>query len=826
MAAKSDEETPLLKESKRDWLMEFDDEPVGGLPGNHNFKNHVALAFRCSFFACILASVIWIPGLDQYVPKVYAQYIPLSVMMIFFTINPVFGGIVGASTAAIIGTFFAVANIFILRGFFPDGATRAMSLASPATVIGWLDVMIFNFIFISADVRPGVKLFAMGHNTGYMLAFLNPDDMSANWSKNFRINPNGTAVSCLKVTILACCMTMLANLLPTPFKFAYHDMKENAKRVSAYVAKNIISSVDYYKGAKKSVLIEKQMQSTIIVEQQIGGLGASISSAYYESFDLGSAGTVRKLHEAHKSTMGEILDITKAMEIAIKTEDFAASHKTLMTAIGGASSQLADSAGKLLMMATASAADGDISADEKKELQDQEDQVKADMKALGKDFDAARRSGFDPIHKEVLQESFFVFSLSAYARRILEYSKMLREDAPLGESFGPMVWEAVRSTFTLEGVPTGHSAIATRCWLAVMIGFIYGVTLDHYTGACAITIVFLQSARVAPDPLETLKVLTAVAISSCVSAIIYARSCQAGQTASLFVLPIIAFLYWWLMLYVAFSGSSFALIGILAAALSPFVLVVRCPAPDDVTGSAGALPLWIGIRGFMIALMIMSGAEIMSSKDTLSVLAYDPLDKAMLLVAKAIKLAWKDRDPDEALGDVPGLLSTAKTYSKAAEQEPRFWRCKWKCDLLNEVADMMELLRLDMKMLRAGMCGADGKTGGVFEILDKVPAFQLMKNDLIDTYEDAHELTMLTLKHEAGEFKGLSKMNSLENLDSLDGWEEAIKSVNGLKDFGFPKALADSMEDDLLCQISIIFVMLDFAVQRVASIITSCVRKA
>merc|ERR1719382_1808329 len=295
-----------------------------------------------------------------------------------------------------------------------------------------------------------------------------------------------------------------------------------------------------------------------------------------------------------------------------------------------------------------------------------EDQVTTDMKALAKDFDAVRGTeGFTPIHKEVLNEAFFAFSLSAYGRRVIEYSKMCREDPPEGEKFLPMIWTAFKQTFTLESVPTGHSAIVTRSWLAVMIGFIYGVTLDHYTGACAIMIVFLQSSRVAPDILATLNVLTAVAISSCVTAIIYFRTCAAGP-ASLVLLPIVAFLYWSLMLYVAFSGSSFALIGILSAALSPFVLVVRCPPPEEVSGSSAALGLWIGIRGFMIALMIMSAAEWLSAKDTLSVLAYEPLEKAMLLIVKSLKLIWKDRDPADEIGLVGGLLAEAKTFGKAA----------------------------------------------------------------------------------------------------------------------------------------------------------------
>jgi len=177
-----------------------------------------------------------------------------------------------------------------------------------------------------------------------LLAFLNPADQTV-FSKNFRINPNGTAVSCLKVTVIACALTICANLLPTPFRFAFDDMKDNAKRMSAYVAKNFISSVDYYKGAKASVLIEKQMESTVKVEEEIGKSGASISGAFFECFDIGTRGTVRHLHEAHKSLMGELLDITKALEIAIKTEDFAESHLNCMSHIGDATRKLAHSAG-------------------------------------------------------------------------------------------------------------------------------------------------------------------------------------------------------------------------------------------------------------------------------------------------------------------------------------------------------------------------------------------------------------------------------------------------------------------------------------------------
>merc|ERR1719229_1931138 len=152
-----DEEEPLLP--KRPWLDEYEDQPVGGYPGNMVFGNQIWLGCRTSFFACLLASAIWIPATKPYVDQGLAKYVPLSVLMIFFTMQPVFGSIVGSATAAITGTFWAVFNIFMLRGFFPDGVTPGDGFFSPASIAGWLDLAIFNFVMCSIDARPGFKMF-------------------------------------------------------------------------------------------------------------------------------------------------------------------------------------------------------------------------------------------------------------------------------------------------------------------------------------------------------------------------------------------------------------------------------------------------------------------------------------------------------------------------------------------------------------------------------------------------------------------------------------------------------------------------------------------
>ena len=139
---------------------------------------------------------------------------------------------------------------------------------------------------------------------------------------------------CLKRTVIACGLTMLANLLPMPFSFVCVDMKDGAKRVSAYMAKSFIGSVNYYRGSEKTVLIERRMKNTGVVEKQIGGLGDSIACAYWEGFDIGILGKVRFLHEQHNGLFGHCCEIVKALQIAMSTEDFASSHKALMGGMG------------------------------------------------------------------------------------------------------------------------------------------------------------------------------------------------------------------------------------------------------------------------------------------------------------------------------------------------------------------------------------------------------------------------------------------------------------------------------------------------------------
>merc|ERR1719235_2836264 len=146
---------------------------------------------------------------------------------------------------------------------------------------------------------------------------------------------------------------------------------------------------------------------------------------------IGINGTIRALHENHHGMLNGIFDSLKSLIIAMTTEDFGPSHKECMGVIGGASMEVVVSTSKLLIKCAESAADGSIDSNEQKELEELEKTVHAKVSALAKQFDGARRK-YNAIAEEMLSESFFVFVLSAYARKTCEYSEILRTKPPQG----------------------------------------------------------------------------------------------------------------------------------------------------------------------------------------------------------------------------------------------------------------------------------------------------------------------------------------------------------------------------------------------------------
>merc|ERR1719409_2580204 len=128
--------------------------------------------------------------------------------------------------------------------------------------------------------------------------------------------------------------------------------------------------------------------------------------------------------------MGNVYDRIKAIMVALTTEDFAESHKTIMTAIAAPSKSVAIKVQTLLMEVTNAISDGDLSSSEKDSFRKNVKKVKEAVAELAKEFDTVRRTFDAPIHAELLGESFFVLELSAYARLVIEYTEGVCDKPP------------------------------------------------------------------------------------------------------------------------------------------------------------------------------------------------------------------------------------------------------------------------------------------------------------------------------------------------------------------------------------------------------------
>merc|ERR1719265_2982176 len=107
-------------------------------------------------------------------------------------------------------------------------------------------------------------------------------------------------------------------------------------------------------------------------------------------------------------------------------------------------------------------------------------------------------------------------------------------------------------------------------------------------------------------------------------------------------------------------------------------------------------------------------------------------------------------------------------FNPSAEIEPRFWREDWKTLMYADVVDKVRALRLDLLMLEFSMEGAGGSAAGLFDKFAAQDSWANVRSDLTKTLADAHTLAVALISHETGEFKGLSRIDSADNIDELE----------------------------------------------------------
>merc|ERR1719428_171653 len=421
--------------------------------------------------------------------------------------------------------------------------------------------------------------------------------------------------------------------------------------------------------------------------------------------------------------MNNMYDRLRALLVAVSTEDFGESHKKVMAKIRDSSLDVAVAVKKLLITATEAATDGDISPAEKDHLLELVSDAKKAVKQLAQDFDKARRP-YPTLSKDTFGESFFVLTISAYARMVIEYAETLCNNPPKGVGFGEGISAGISGTFS--GLTDRFNInFMVKHYLALIICWLWSVYIDNWGGGCVITAVFLMSMAVCPDIQAFLNVMNAVIVACVVGTLVFQWSCGSGYGD--FVLPIAAVLIWTLGLYGYFAGGPLLLPCLVVVALTPFRWVTACPEGEIAAGARG---LWVGMVGNIMAIVFVCSCQFFMAIDRPSNLCISEMDEAFKAERDAFKAFFAHKDVTVPMGPVAGHLGSGGGYNGSAKIEPRLWRCPWKDALYTSIVAQLGQLRLDIMMLSLAVGGSDGKPDAIFKKFEDAAEWKSVQSDL------------------------------------------------------------------------------------------------
>merc|ERR1719199_340316 len=116
--------------------------------------------------------------------------------------------------------------------------------------------------------------------------------------------------------------------------------------------------------------------------------------------------------------------------------------------------------------------------------------------------------------------------------------------------------------------------------------------------------------------------------------------------------------------------------------------------------------------------------------------------------------------------------------------------------------------------------GASGSASGLFEKFAETPEWGRVRKDLDSTLEQARFLGVTLVALEKGKFTALQKEIDFESdnkMDELEDLPDLLKTLASVLEF--PDEAPASMEDDALCKVSVVLVMLQSTCLHIAHVV-------
>jgi hypothetical protein len=763
--AKVSNTTPLLKDEAA---------KLGPTASEQNYRGHRNMAMRTAFMCAVISMLVMWPPLVAQIPKSWANYIALvpsgTLLMVVFTVYGDTGSTVQLFYQGLIGTFWACAWTHVMFAIMPNGCgalkTAPLVCLSDEYYAPVVHISHILLVFVSMwiNISKNVRMFILSYQVYFAADFMTTGNVaeSGGYNTDWGIAWQSYTVTTLVTAFVGVAAAILVPILPFPV-LAKKSALSSAQDTVTQLCDCMDHLVTYFNQDKASVIIVTREVEINDVSSSISGMQGAIDAMWWETFDIGASGKVRKLLTKHVDMLGKLCDTMLAMQVCLRKEDFGDTHKQCMRSIKLEADDLCKNTREVLVSATVSASDGDISEDEKATLKAGVEATAEAIVKLSVKFNITRKKIAQqittqpgvPWQNQVIlpdlqSESFFVYSLCSYARQVSQYAQLMTEKEVKKKNVFIEMWHAWKQVWdweTLQNRLQPHT-VTIRGTIEILLCYYVGMyCMGSPSAAAAGTVALLIADSPGSALTKNMGRIQAVVIGALVPHILtqlLGATCGGFPYYRSMAKIVVFFLYEVLACYIYYSSKQFGYIGCLVAAFSCGVLCYPCAAPVDAKTTAenentAEIAAFAKMSATILGVIIMTVVDLCLASERASAganrtflesfLKLDSWFQGIFLprghsgiieadeLAKlkcradvasdhhAAKHCVKKFEGQSLASDVSENLAKAMNLGGEADQEPRYYRAPFKSEFFSAVVKCACELRHNLAVIEDVYCG-------------------------------------------------------------------------------------------------------------------------
>jgi hypothetical protein len=614
-----------------------------------------------------------------------------------FTIGPNVGTTIQNSLYGLIGNLWAALMLYVLNGFFPGGFQGDNSTAF---WVGLVCSILFILFFMYFNVNANVQFFALYGYIGYAMTFLDPTS-TAHVSEAFTLSHKGTAVNAVILFAIGAAFAILCSLLPWPVTARSLMLKQIGQALDDVL--NLYRQiVEYYVGNSAHMEIYELMSNVHGIRGQLAAARGSIGAAWFECFGLGSHARSRQMMIQIITAIEEALMYVDPLLSVVSREGFERTHAQMVDQIRPQLLSVLSKTEALFKFCLSITKDGQLSPNERAICEQDLADLDASVNALIRKMQvAARTVSADMITTQTTGENFMVYTATRIADKAEKRARgLLAGDHP-GENPLRAISDDFKAIFDRSVILSKdhlmwvfrNTLSLTLCFWLGYFGWSFGCTepgrtcfIRPYNASMATLVIVLLSKFIGSTFKNALDRLTAVVLANVVGQLCYVLVgwCTLGGRiwTGIFVFFIVV-----PGMYVAYSPSSYASIGMRLAAIG--AMSVLAPCSDNYITHSQYADQYHAISDIVIGASIMLLVDMIFGGKPAGSICRDKMIDGMnmyrdifhdLSTGKPKYQQLKDR-----LATAESIIASAGSMSEDAGKEPRFWRQKWRPSLCSTI---------------------------------------------------------------------------------------------------------------------------------------------